>query len=306
MGAFFYVQIFIFFSFSKIAICTGCIYNKLMKILIRPHDIGKGSAEFLGQKAHEWGFDGVQLAIAKAIEGQNGNPGTLTDSVVSEIRRGFNSNGVEIPLLGAYFNPVHSNKEKVKLGAEKYADHLRHAAEFGAKFVASETGSYNDDKWTYNPKNQTEAAFEEVKSIFAPMPEIAKKSGVCMALEGAWGHCMYCPEQLKRLADEIDPGQENFRFIVDIYNYLYIGNHEKRAEIFEKCLELFKGKICGFHLKDYVVKDGELEIAPLGQGIMGWKEFLPVIMKEEPNAYLIFEGVKNVPDSLEFVRSIVG
>ena len=39
---------------------------------------------------------------------------------------------------------------------------------------------------------------------------------------------------------------------------------------------------------------------------MGWKEFLPVIMKEEPNAYLIFEGVKNVPDSLEFVRSIVG
>ncbi len=278
-----------------------------MKILIRPHDIGKGTPEWLGKTAHEWGFDGVQLAIAKAVEGQNGNPGTLTNEVVNEIRSGFNDNGVEIPLLGAYFNPVHSNAQKVKAGAEKYADHLKHAREFGAKFVASETGSYNDDKWTYNPKNQTEEAFQEVKKIFAPMPKIAEENGVCMALEGAWGHCMFCPEQLKRLADEIDPGQKNFRFIVDIYNYLYIGNHEQRADIFERCLTLFKGKIAGFHLKDYVVKDGEeLEFAPLGQGIMGWSNFLPRIKKECPDALLIFEGVKDVPSSLKFVRSIVG
>lgn len=277
-----------------------------MKILIRPHDIGKGSAGYLGKTAREWGFDGVQLAIAKAVEGQNGNPGTLTDDVIKDIRDGFNSNGVEIPLLGAYFNPVHSNKEKVTLGKEKYADHLRHAAAFGAKFVASETGSYNDDKWTYNPKNQTEEAFQEVKSIFAPMPQIARESGVCMALEGAWGHCMYCPEQLRRLADEIDPGLNNFKFIVDIYNYLYIGNHEERNKIFDKCLSLFKGKIAGFHLKDYVVNGDELEIAPLGQGIMGWKEFLPRIVKECPDSYLIFEGVKDVPSSLKFVRSITG
>ena len=276
-----------------------------MKILIRPHDIGKGSADWLGETAHEWGFDGVQLAIAKAVEGQNGNPGTLTDEVVGEIRNGFNSHGVEIPLLGAYFNPVHSNKDKVKLGAEKYADHLRHAASFGAKFVASETGSYNDDKWTYNPKNQTEEAFQEVKKIFAPMPQVAKENGVCMALEGAWGHCMYKPEMLKRLADEIDPGQENFRFIVDIYNYLYIGNHEERAKIFETCLKLFKGKIAGFHLKDYVVNGEELEIVPLGTGLMGWKDFLPLIKAECPDAYLIFEGVKDVPNSLKFVRNIV-
>ncbi|MGI5071237.1 sugar phosphate isomerase/epimerase [Treponema pectinovorum] len=277
-----------------------------MKILIRPHDIGKGSADWLGKTAFEWGFDGVQLAIAKAVEGQNGNPGTLTPQVIDEIRTGFNRYNVEIPILGAYFNPVHSNKEKVELGAQKYADHLRHAKEFGAKFVATESGSYNDDKWTYNPKNQTEEAFKEVKKVFERMPKIAEESGVCMAIEGAWGHCMYKPEVLKRLADEIDPGQKNFRFIVDIYNYLYMGNHEKRSEIFETCLKLFKGKICGFHLKDYVVKDGELELAPLGQGIMGWKDFLPVIMEQEPNAYLIFEGVKDVPASLKFVRSITG
>lgn len=276
-----------------------------MKILIRPHDIGKGSADWLGSTAHEWGFDGVQLAIAKAVEGQSGNPGTLTDDVVSEIRNGFNSHGVEIPLLGAYFNPVHSDEKKVRAGAEKYADHLRHAAAFGAKFVASETGSYNDDKWTYNPRNQTEEAFQAVKKVFSPMPKIAAESGVCMALEGAWGHCMYKPELLRRLADEIDPGLEHFRFIVDIYNYLHIGNHEERADIFDRCMKLFRGKIAGFHMKDYVVRDGNLEFAPLGQGIMGWKNFLPRIKAECPDALLIFEGVVDVPASLSFVRSIV-
>ena len=72
-----------------------------MKILIRPHDIGKGSPAWLGKTAHDWGFDGVQLAIAKAVEGQNGNPGSLTPQVISDIRKGFNDNGVESPLLGA-------------------------------------------------------------------------------------------------------------------------------------------------------------------------------------------------------------
>ena len=117
---------------------------------------------------------------------------------------------------------------------------------------------------------------------------------------------MYKPEQLKRLADEIDPGQNNFRFIVDIYNYLYIGNHEDRTRIFETCLKLFKGKIFGFHMKDYLVKGDELEIAPLGDGLMGWKDLLPLVKAECPDAYLIFEGVKDVPKSLRFVRDIVG
>lgn len=277
-----------------------------MKILIRPHDIGRGTAESLGRRAKELGFDGVQLAIAKAVEGMSGDPGTLTPGTAAEIRSGFESNGVRIPILGAYFNPVHSDAAKAAAGAAKYADHLRHARGFGAEFVASETGSYNDDKWTYNPRNQTEEAFLRVKEAFAPMPKIAAESGVKMALEGAWGHCMFCPRQLRRLADEIDPGLGNFRFIVDVFNYLHVGNHARRAEIFGECMELFRGKIAAFHLKDYVLGGSGLEIAPLGRGIMGWRDFLPRIREECPDSYLVFEGVKDVPASLEFVRSIVG
>ncbi len=277
-----------------------------MKICIRPHDIGKGTAAELGAKAHEMGFDGVQLAIAKAIAGQNGNPGTLTPEVISEIRHGFNDNGVDIPILGAYFNPVHSDRQKVLDGQAKYADHLRHAKEFGAMYVSSETGSYNDSPWTYNPKNQTEEGFQAVKAIFKPLAEVAKEAGVYAVMEGAWGHCMFCPEQMDRMVHEIDNG--HVRVLVDVLNYLYIGNYKDREKILEKCLTLFKGKIIGFHMKDFVLNaagDGFDEV-PLGTGIMGWKDFLPIIKKEVPNAYLIFEGVPEPVKSLEFVRKIVG
>jgi len=275
-----------------------------MKIIIRPHDIGRGTSDYLGKTAHQWGFDGVQLAIAKAVEGYTGDPGTLTPETIEYIRKGFNENNVEIPILGAYFNPVHSNKDKVKAGAAKYADHLKHAVEFGTKYVASETGSFNDDKWTYNPKNQTAEAFKQVLDVFSPMPEIAKQYDSRMTVEGAWGHCIYCPEVMNNFVKELDNGYVNV--IVDILNYLYIGNYQNRNQIFEQCFKLFKEKIVAFHLKDFVVAGDHFEEVGLGQGIMGWKDFLPIIKQECPNAILVFEGVHDVPQSLDFVRGIVG
>ncbi|MCM1320913.1 MAG: sugar phosphate isomerase/epimerase [Bacteroides sp.] len=274
-----------------------------MKLCIRPHDVGKSSAAELGKKIKELGFDGVQLAIAKAIEGQNGEPDTLTPAVAKEIADGFRSNGVEIALLGAYFNPVHSNREKAMKGAAKFIDHLKKASLFGTSFVATETGSYNDDKWTYNPKNQTEEAFQLVKETFAPIAAAAENAGAYMVIEGAWHHCMYCPRQLKRLFDELDNG--HIRITMDILNYLYIGNYDRRAEIFEEALELFGSNIQVFHLKDFVPENDKLREVPLGQGIMGWDTFLPAIQKARPDAYLVFEGVPDIENSLKYVKSIL-
>lgn len=279
-----------------------------MKVCIRPHDVGKASAFELGKQIQELGFDGVQLAIAKAISGQNGNPDTLTTEIVDEIRKGFNDNEVEIPVLGAYFNPVHSNKEKVAAGQAKFADHLKKASLFGAKFVASETGSYNDEPWTYNPKNQTEEAYQEVKKVFTPLAIAAKENNAYVSMEGAWHHCMYCPKQMKRMIDELNKpeiGNGHVFTTVDVFNYLYIKNYEKRFEILDECLDLFKNQIAVFHLKDFIEKDGELIEVPLGDGIMGWDKMLPKIQEQSPSSVLVFEGVPEKEKSLKFIKSIL-
>ena len=273
-----------------------------MTLCIRPHDVGKDTPEALAEKIHALGFQGVQLAIAKAIKDQNGNPDTLTEEVCKEIKAGFNKHNVEIPLLGAYFNPVHSNKEKVKAGAEKFADHLRKAHLFGAKYVASETGSYNDEPWIYHPKNQTEEAFEEVYSVFKPLADVAKEAGSFLTVEGAWGHCMYCPAQMERLVKALDNG--NIRVTVDIYNYLYEKNYEQRFDILDECLDRFGDKIAVFHIKDFNVNpDGTLREVGIKDGIMGWDKMLPKIKKAVPNALLVFEGLKDLENSLEIFKS---
>lgn len=273
-----------------------------MTLCIRPHDVGKDTPEALAEKIHALGFQGVQLAIAKAIKDQNGNPDTLTEEVCKEIKAGFNKHNVEIPLLGAYFNPVHSNKEKVKAGAEKFADHLRKAHLFGAKYVASETGSYNDEPWIYHPKNQTEEAFEEVYSVFKPLADVAKEAGSFLTVEGAWGHCMYCPAQMERLVKALDNG--NIRVTVDIYNYLYEKNYEQRFDILDECLDRFGDKIAVFHIKDFNVNpDGTLREVGIKDGIMGWDKMLPKIKKAVPNALLVFEGMKDLENSLDIFKS---
>ena len=65
---------------------------------------------------------------------------------------------------------------------------------FDCKYVGSETGSFNDDSWTYNPLNRTEEAFQEVKRIFKDILLVAKEANCHVALEGAYGHCMFEPK----------------------------------------------------------------------------------------------------------------
>lgn len=274
-----------------------------MKICIRPHDVGKGTASFLGEKIHQLGFDGVQLAVAKAIEGQNGNPDTMTPSVIADIRNGFEQHDVSVALLGAYFNPVHADAKKIIDGAAKYADHLQKSKLFGTLYTATETGSYNNDSWTYNPLNQTDEAFKRVVTVFGPLAETAKKAGTYAVIEGAWHHCIYSPARMKQLLNEIDNG--HIRVIVDIRNYLYADNYTQRMKIFEQCLSLFEGKIAAFHIKDIIISGSEIIETGIGQGIMGWNCMLPVIKSQCPDVPLVFEGVKDIEKSLAYVKQIL-
>lgn len=277
-----------------------------MKIGVRVHDFGKSTAEELAKKAKAVGFDAVQLVLNKAIEGESGLAGTLSKEKANYFYEAFKNEGIEIAMLGAYFNPVHSNKELVSKLVDKFSEHLVYENDFHAGYVGSETGSYNDDKWTYNPLNRTEEAFNENVRIFGKLAEVAKANNAKMALEGAYGHCMYEPKALKRLVDAIDNG--SVYYIVDIYNYLSIENYMNHTKIFDECLELFKDKIVIFHIKDFIIEDGALKQCCIGKGMMNYDYIMPLIKKNCPNAYLIFEGSKpeDMDFSYKFVKSKLG
>ena len=272
-----------------------------MKIGVRVHDFGKSDALTLAKQAKAVGFDGVQFVINKAIEGETGKAGTLNDEKVKAFADAFHNEGLDIVMLGAYFNPVHSNKQLVSDNIAKFKEHLAYENMFGAKFVGTETGSFNDDKWTYNPLNRTEEAYQEVLRIFKDLAKCAEDNNANMAIEGAFGHCMFEPKALYRLVNEIN--SNNVYYIVDIYNYLAISNYENYKEILEECFKLFKGRIVIFHLKDFIIQDGALKQCAIGKGLLDYDYLLKRMNEEAPNAYLIFEGSK--PEDMEFSYNFV-
>lgn len=267
-----------------------------MKIGVRLHDLGKSTAEDLAKKAKAIGFDGVQLVLNKAIEGETGLAGTLSKEKANYFYEVFKNEGLDIAMLGAYFNPVHSNKELVAKMVAKFKEHLVYENDFHAGYVGSETGSYNDDKWTYNPLNRLEEAFNENVRIFGELAKVAEENNAKIALEGAFGHCMYEPKALKRLVDTI--GSDSIYYTVDIYNYLAMENYMNHTAIFDECLKLFKDKIVIFHIKDFIIEDNALKQCCIGKGMMNFDYILPKIKANCPNAYLIFEGSK--PEDMEF------
>lgn len=273
-----------------------------MKIGVRVHDFGKSTPEILAKKAKEVGFDCVQLVLNKAIEGETGEAGTLSKQKANAIRDAFKSEGIEIAMLGAYFNPVHSNKEKTENAIKKFKEHLIYAKEFDTLLVGTETGSYNDDKWTWHENNLSEEAFQKVLETVKDLCKTAEENGSIVAIEGAYNHCMTNPKRLKRLFDEVH--SPNMRIIVDIFNYLSIENHREHCAIFDEAINEFGDNIVLFHLKDYIVEDNKLVQVGLGKGILNLPYILSEIKKHRPDAYCIFEGVKpeDMESSLEFVK----
>lgn len=277
-----------------------------MKLVVRAHDILPNGSYFSGAeqlvgKLQDLGLDGVQLVAYKAFEDIKYLPGNITKNKAKQIGEAFSSNDLTIPLIGAYFNPVHSNVAKIEGSKEIFNDYLRLAGDFGANTVGSETGSFNDDKWTYHPSNRTDEALNIVTKCFTSLADSAAGYGANIAVEGAAGHVCYDVDRLSELIQKIE--RSNVKVIFDLYNYLDDDNHEQCYEILQKGLKTFKDILC-FHIKDYVLEGGKVKQCPVGQGRFDFDRIVDMIFSYNTAPVLVFEGTTgdNLPRSLDFLR----
>lgn len=273
-----------------------------MKIAFRTHDLGvKGLAPAI-EKCKTCGISAVQLVAYKFMDELKYRPGQLTEENSAALGAALKSAGIDVALIGAYFNPVHSDPEKVGNGVAVFKEYLSHGKRLGCDIVGSETGSYNDDKWTYNPKNRTEEALERVIATFRGLAEYAATLGVNVGMEGAAGHVCYDVKTLSRALDAIN--MPNVQVIFDIYNYLDASNHEKYLEILDEGLKTFAGRIRVFHIKDYVFEEGKVKQVPPGTGLFDFDAILSRIKAYDKNAYLVLEGTtgENIVPCIKFIE----
>lgn len=275
-----------------------------MKICIRAHDLGvKGTDQILRQ-IRTLGIDGVQMVCYKAYDDIAYLPGAITEQKAGEIGTAFRNAGATIPLIGAYFNPVHSDKEKVRRCKTVFEDYLRVAKQLGCDTVGSETGSFNDDKWTYHPRNRTEEALQTVVGTFSQLCDIAQEYGTTVAMEGAAGHVCWNVETLARARRMMD---RPTKVIFDLYNFLDETNQGDYLNILDRGLDTFAGEILLFHMKDCQFLNNEKpKQMPLGTGEMDMKAVLKRIKAYDPNSVLTLEGTtgEHISHAVRTIKNI--
>lgn len=270
-----------------------------MKLMARAHDLSVKGAENINSRLCELGLDGVQFVAYKSIDGVACSPNQLTNDQAKEISRQIKQNGKDIALIGAYFNPVHPNTDKIQNGIAVFKDYIALAKSLGCDYVGSETGSYNGDPWIYHPMNHSDEALDRVVDTFSSLAEYAELHGVNIAMEGAFGHVCHTPERLNEAVNRI--GKNNIKFIFDLYNYLDISNVDSAYDILERGISLFGDKILLFHIKDFIIEDNKLKQCGVGKGILDFDRILSIIYNHNKNAVLVLEGT--VGDDLPYAVS---
>lgn len=274
-----------------------------MKIAFRTHDLGVKGLDAATQKIKECNIDGVQLVAYKFMDEIKYAPDQLNEKNTALIGKTLKEAGIDVGLIGAYFNPVHSDKEKVARCKSIFKEYLKYSKNLGCNIVGSETGSFNDDKWTYNPLNRTQDALNTVIETFSELATYAKSVGAYVGMEGAAGHVCWNVATLKRAVDAINA--DNIKIIFDIYNYLDAGNYANYLEIFDEGLKAFAGKIHVFHIKDCVFADGKLKQVVPGKGMFDFDTMLGKIKAYDKDATLVLEGTTgdDIVPCIQFTRN---
>ena len=274
-----------------------------MKIFIRAHDLGVKDIGPIAEKLCEYGLDGVQFVGYKCLSDVKQTVGSFTASHAENVAKTLKNVNKTIPLIGAYFNPVHPNLEKRAAGIALFKEYISYAKTLGSSFVGSETGSCLGEPWAYHPDNRTEKSYATVVETFRSLADYAAERGVNIAMEGAFGHVAYCPEMLDEIVKRID--RKNIRIIFDLYNYLAPENYREAYDILDRGLSIFGDRILLFHIKDFVVaEDGTLKQVSVGQGILDFDKILEKIYNHNPDALLVFEGTvgDGLPTSIKFIK----
>lgn len=257
------------------------------RIGVRAHDlIASGTPEELAKTIQDAGFSYIQLVFKKALKEPE-----FTEAYARRVEKALSSRCVSVAMLGAYFNPVHSDPSVVSSGIDIFKKNLAIASVFpGNPPVGSETGSFNDSPWIYHPKNRTEEGYQQTKAVFAELAAHAESLGADIAIESAYGHVICDVDRHVRLLEELH--SERVYATVDLFNLLCPENFAKRDAIFEDALRRLHGKVRIIHIKDGLVRDGKLIQTNPGEGEFHYEAMMASIKAHAPDAILVFEGVK--------------
>ena len=254
---------------------------------IRLHDTKNLPLPERLDEVNKQGFSCVHLALSKVIKENSVAPEALTPGYAMYLKRLFWDKKLDIAVLGCYLNLANPNPEKLKETVEKYKAHIRFAALLGCGVVGTETGAPNEE-YKHEPACHSEEALELFIKNLRPVVEYAEEMGVIFAIEPVWKHIVCNPERARRVLDEIN--SPNLQIILDPVNLLDISNYEQQVEIVEEAVDLLGKDVAVVHIKDYVVKNGDIDSVAAGCGKMDYTALMKFIKERKPYIHATLEN----------------
>ncbi|WP_419954007.1 sugar phosphate isomerase/epimerase family protein [Neobacillus niacini] len=267
---------------------------------IRAHDIEDPSIENVVTIIANKGLSSVQLALGKSLKDTNSELGSLSPGFAQTIRRFFDKKGIQIAVLGCYFNMIHPDHTERRKGIARFKEHLRFARDFGCSIVGTETGNVQAEI-VYTEENFTEQPFLEVVESVKELVEEAEKFGVMVGIEGGINHPIHSPERMKRLLDTVP--SNNLQVIYDPANFISIDNFLNQEKVIQEAFELFGDRMVILHAKDFVIEDEQVKIVPVGQGLLNYDFLFNLLKKKKPFINILMESTQEpyIDGSVDFL-----
>lgn len=270
-----------------------------MKLGVRAHDYGRSSAAELAEILQGEGFEAIQLAVPKAIDGI-GSYGDLTAWDAERIKNHFRERQIEISVLGCYIDISSTNEIDRNIQLEQFGHALSWCNKLGAKMVGTES-SYG-----ILDMEQKEKTWQLVEDGVKRMIEQAEKYETNVGIEPVAAHTLYSPEWTRRLLDRV--GSSRLQIIFDPVNLLIPDNIQRQNELWETCFALFGKEIGAIHLKDFVMgDDGQFKPCLLGKGLMKYDGIFTWLHREKPDISILREEMDPVAAhrDIEFMKALI-
>lgn len=272
-----------------------------MRIGVRGHDMEPANLQDFFKNISNKGFECTQLALSKAVREIKVTDEMLTPGFALYLKKLAAEAGVDVAVLGCYFNLATPNKEHLLATQQKYMAHLRFASLLGAGMVGTETGAVNDT-YTFTPDNHTDEALDIFIEGVKPVVECAEKMGVILGIEPVYKHIVCDFKRARKVLDAVN--SPNLQLIFDPVNVISPYNYMNQDEMIAEAFELCGKEIACMHLKDFVVENGEIKSVVSGQGMLNYPLLMKYIKERKPYIHCLLEDTKpeNALQTKKFVE----
>lgn len=259
-----------------------------IRLGIRAHDLKVDSLAALMNRAQKFGFRNFHFAPNK-LAFLDLKDNRFNFGAANFLDQTLAINEMQIFILGCYVNIIDPDPKQKEENLRQFENYLTASRWFKfSPIVGTETGSVSPNGFTAN--NFTDKAFQSVVSSVKRLVGFAEQVGATMAVEPGINHPLYNFTLTKRLFQEID--NPNLKLIFDPVNLITTDNYKHQEQLISNFLSYFGNSIVSFHLKDFIIKNGNIVNVPFGKGILNRKFYLEQINQGFPNAFCSLEGLE--------------